>query len=200
MNRWVSQGDEVDAAFAQFFVNSSLAPVLLFRRRLKSVADALKGIKSHGFSRSRWGAVLRYWDAVCRQSPSGLIRYLEPWVHWILLDLLGFYKWVFDALGVLNDLVRQVVVTRRDSGLHRWACWLSEDLGSRPYGWLRPDFVPSSPFLVIKDQEAKTYRTLAEPHLIDAEFRQAWMPYLCKSGHPVVTVEQFLVFVDPFLP
>ena len=35
----VSQGDEVDVESAQFFVNSSLAPVLLIRRRLKSVED-----------------------------------------------------------------------------------------------------------------------------------------------------------------
>ena len=39
----VSQGDKVDTKSAQFFVNSSLSPVLLFRRRLKSVADVLKG-------------------------------------------------------------------------------------------------------------------------------------------------------------
>ena len=37
----VSQGDEVDSNCAQFFVNSSLSLVLLFRRRLKSVADVL---------------------------------------------------------------------------------------------------------------------------------------------------------------
>ena len=30
-----SQGDEVDVRCAQYFVNSSLAPVVLFRRRLK---------------------------------------------------------------------------------------------------------------------------------------------------------------------
>ena len=38
------------------------------------------------------------------------------------------------------------------------------------------------------------------PHPIDAEFCKAWMPYFCRSGHPVVTVSQFLDFVDPFLP
>ena len=43
----VCQHDEVDKHCAQYFVNSSLSPVLLFRRRLKSVADVLKefGIK-----------------------------------------------------------------------------------------------------------------------------------------------------------
>ena len=50
---------------AQYFVNSSFAPVLLFRRRLKSVADVLKGIRSTGFTQSRWDAPQRYWSAVC---------------------------------------------------------------------------------------------------------------------------------------
>ena len=46
---------------AQCFVHSSLSPVLLFRRRLKSVADVLKGIKGKGFysgSVGRFGRVL----------------------------------------------------------------------------------------------------------------------------------------------
>ena len=38
-----SQGNEVDVHCAQYFANSSLAPVVLFRRRLKSVADVLNG-------------------------------------------------------------------------------------------------------------------------------------------------------------
>ena len=46
----VSHGDEVDRHCAQFFVNSSFSPVLLFRRHLKSVADVLKGIRSKGFT------------------------------------------------------------------------------------------------------------------------------------------------------
>ena len=58
---------------------------------------------------------------------------------------------------------------------------------------------PPSSFLVIQDEEAQTSRILVEPHLIDAELRKAWMPYFCRSGHLVVTVDQFLDFVDPFL-
>ena len=50
------QGDEVDVHCAQYFVNSSLAPVL-FRRRLESVADVLKGIRSRGFTQPRWDAL-----------------------------------------------------------------------------------------------------------------------------------------------
>ena len=51
-----------------------------------------------------------------------------------------------------------------------------EDLGARPYAWLRPDFFPPSPFLVIKNPPTKASRILVEPHLIGAEFRKAWMP------------------------
>ena len=43
-----SNGDEVDVYCAQYFVNSSLDPVVLFRRRLKSVADVLKGTGDKG--------------------------------------------------------------------------------------------------------------------------------------------------------
>ena len=43
----------------------SLAPVLLSRRRIKSVADVLKGIRQNGFSQARCGALLGRWKAVC---------------------------------------------------------------------------------------------------------------------------------------
>ena len=110
-------------------------------------------------------------------------------------DLHGFYRWVFDSHDLLNGFLRQVVVSRRDIGLRKWVNWLREDSCSRPYAWLRPDFVLPSPFLVVKDPQTKSYRILVEPHLIDAEFRKAWMPFFCTSGHPVVTPDQFLDFV-----
>ena len=53
--------------------------------------------------------------------------------------------------------------------------------------------------LVFKDEVAKTSKIFVELHLIDAEFRKAWMPFFCRSGHPVITNDQFLAFVDPFL-
>ena len=80
----MSQGDEVDVLSAQYFVNSSLAPVLLFRRRLKSVADVLQEIGKHGFTQD---ALLRKWGAVCRHGP---ISTLHPWCDWGPPDLNGF--------------------------------------------------------------------------------------------------------------
>ena len=173
----VSHGDQVDVQCAQYFVNSPLAPVVLFRRRLKSVADVLKGIRDKGFISSRWNALLRYWEAVCRHGPCGPISSLEPWDWWIPPDVHGFLRWVFDSLELLNDFLQQVVVSRRDIGIRKWVHWLREDLGSRPYAWLKPDFVPLSPVLVVKDPQTESSRILVEPHLIDAEFRKAWMPF-----------------------
>ena len=101
---------------------------------------------------------------------------------------------------MLNGFLKQVVVSRRDVGVRKWTGWRREDLSSRPCVWLRPDFVPPSPFLVVKDPQAGSSRILVEPHLIDAEFRKAWMPFFCRSGHPFVTLDQFLNFVGHLLP
>ena len=196
----VSHSDEVDIRSARHVVNSSLAPVLLFRGRLKSVADVLKGIRSRGFTQARWEALLRCWDDVCRHGLCGPICSLHPWDEWVLPDLHGFYKWVFDAFDLLNDFTKQVVVCPRETGIRKWTRWLREDQGARPYAWLRPDFVPPSPFLLVKDPLTKASRILVEPHLIDAEFRKAWMPFFCRSGHPFVTSDQFLAFVGHLLP
>ena len=185
---------------AHHFVNSFLAPVVLFRRRLKSVADVLKGIRSKGFTQSRWDALLGYWNAVCRLGPCGPISSLHPWDKWVPPDLHGFHKWVFNSLELLNDVTRQVVVCQRDAGVRKWTNWLREDSGSRPHAWLLPDSVPPPPFPISKDPHTQSSRILVEPHLIDAEFRQAWMPFFCRSGHPVVTADQFLDFVGHLLP
>ena len=45
-------------------------------------------------------------------------------------------------------------------GLRKWVNWLREDLGSRPYAWLRPDFVPPPPFLADKDPQTQSSQIL----------------------------------------
>ena len=54
--------------------------------------------------------------------------------------------------------------------------------------------------LLLRIIRLESSRILVEPHLIDAEFRKAWMPFFCRSGHPVVTADQFLDFVGHILP
>ena len=107
---------------------------------------------------------------------------------------------VSDSLDILNDFAGQVVVSRREAAVRKWTNWLREDLGSRLHAWLRPDFVPPSPFLVVKDPQTQSSRILVEPHLIDAEFCKAWMSFFCWSGHLVKTVDQFSGFVGHLLP
>ena len=80
--------------------------------------------------------------------------------------------------------------------------WLRKDLGSRPCAWIWRDFVPPSPFLVIKDPQTQSSpsQILVERHLIDAEFRKTWVPFFCGSGHPVVTVDQCIGLKWHLLP
>ena len=79
----VNQGDGVDVEGAPFFVNSFLSPILLFRGRLKSVADVLRGLKRHGHTQTGWDALQGYWG--CCVSSWSLWSYLLPgsrgWVN-----------------------------------------------------------------------------------------------------------------------
>ena len=63
-----ARADAVDCGNCCEFINSSLSPVVLFRRRLLSVG----GVRKCGFSTARWQAPMLRWAAVCRQGPTGL--------------------------------------------------------------------------------------------------------------------------------
>ena len=65
------RADEFDVAHSGFFLNSSLAPVLRFRRSFVSVCNVLRGIKLHGFSETRIAALEYRWQAVVRLGPTG---------------------------------------------------------------------------------------------------------------------------------
>ena len=54
--------------------------------------------------------------------------------------------------------------------------------------------------LLLRILRLSLFRILVFPHLIDAEFRKAWMPFFCRSGPPVVTPDQFLDLVGHLLP
>ena len=56
------------------------------------------------------------------------------------------------------------------------------------------------PFSLSRILRLRSSRIWVEAHLIDAEFRKAWMPFFCRSGHSVVTPEQFLGFIGHLLP
>ena len=101
-----------------------------------------------------------------------------------------------DTLALLNEIVLKVVRHCQTSRSIAWSNWIREDLASLPYKWLRPEFVPPAPYLVCKPQDSPNGSgILVQPH-----FRNAWMPYFRREGHPVVTVQALLDFVGDHLP
>ena len=85
----VSQGDDVDVSSAQYFVNSSLAPVILFRRRLKSVADVLKAFVNTGSHRIGW------------------MPCIGTGLRWVGRDRVGL--WFLWSLGLVGFLLISMV-------------------------------------------------------------------------------------------
>ena len=80
-----------------------------------------------------------------------------------LLICIVFSSLCFDSLEVLNGFFRQVVVAHWDIGIRKWTRSLRDDLSSRPYAWLRHDFVPPSPSLVFKNPQTQFSNILVEP-------------------------------------
>ena len=94
--------------------NSSLAPMLRFRRRFRSVCNVFKGIKTKGVTDAGVTALRHRWAAVTRMGPTGPITSSEPSTDWIPPNLHGFCKWVVDACDILKRFVLDVVHRRAD--------------------------------------------------------------------------------------
>ena len=77
-------------------LSTLLTPLLLLYYSFVGVLNLWRmfseGIRSKGFTQSRWDALLGYWGAVCRHGPCGPISSLHPWDNWIPPDLHGFYR------------------------------------------------------------------------------------------------------------
>ena len=68
-----------------------------------------------------------------------------------------------------------------------------------PKRWLRPDLVLPAPFLQCKPHlTAGGSGVLADPARIDEEFRNAWLPYFCRSGQRDTSLDEFNREVDSF--
>ena len=74
----VSQGDDVDVHCAQYFVNSSLAPVVLSFVGALSLSRMYSKVLGVRVLLSLGGILLVYWEAVCRHGPCGPISSLHP--------------------------------------------------------------------------------------------------------------------------
>ena len=66
-----------------------------------------------------------------------------------------------------------------------------------PYRWLRPDLVPPSPFPQCDlTGTVGGSGVLSDPSLIDQKFREAWLPYFCRSVRGVADFEDFSAEVE----
>ena len=162
--------------------DASLAPLLVLRRRFKAVMDVLGAMIHSGISLSRSVELTAQWDRILALGP------LYPFT----LDDLSFDRgmgvgaFYHAAAGIhrrLSDFIHAVVV-HRDEATREWRDWIREDPMVHPYRWLRPDLVPLAPFLQCEPHLTPGGSgVLADPAGIDEEFRKAWLPYFCRSGH-----------------
>ena len=101
-----------------------------------------------------------------------------------------FHRIVSDVHRRLSDFVHAVVVHRRD-----------EAIRGHPCKWLRPELIHPAPFLRCQPHLTPGGSgVLADPARIDEEFRKAWLPYFCRSGQRVTSLEEFSFEVEGWLP
>ena len=138
----VDRVDEFDVTHSGFFVNSSLVPVLRFRRSLFLYVMSFLELCCMGSQRPGLllygivGVPLFVWALLVLSLRLSLGPIGSP------LIFMGFYKWAMDTLALLSDLVLKAVHHRQTARLQAWSNWIREDLTSHPYQWLRPEFFP----------------------------------------------------------
>ena len=136
--------DVVDGAGVFFYRDSSIAPLLDMRRRLKAVLGVLDAMIRSGVSLPRSVELTAQWDRILAVGP----------LHPVTLDDLssdrgmGIGAFFHAASGIhrrLSDFIHAVVVCRRDEAIRGWRNWIREDPLVHPYKWLRPDLIPPAP-------------------------------------------------------
>ena len=180
--------------------DSSIAPLLDLRRRLKAVMELVDAIIRYGVSLSRSIELSAHWDKILS------IGLLFP----VTLDdfqalrgagLGDFHHGVCCIHRRLCDFLHSIVVHRRDEAIRGWRNWIREDPLVHPYNWLRLDLVLPSPFLQCEPHlSSGGSGVLSDPDRIDEEFRKAWLPYFCRSGQREASLEEFDEEVDGWLP
>ena len=161
------------------------------RRRFRAVIDVLDSMISYGVTLARSVELTAQWNR---------ILYIEP-LHPVVLDDLhavegfglgDFCRVVGDLHRRLSNFIHSIVVHRRDEAIRVWRNWLREDPLVHPYKWLRPDLVLPAPFLLCQPHLTPGGSgVLADPARIDEEFRNAWLPYFCRSGQREASLEEF---------
>ena len=183
--------DPGDGALVDLYRDHSVAPLVDLRRRLRAVLDIIAAIGRSGFTVSRGLELTRQWSSIVAIGPQGNIT-ADDLARISGLGLAGMEASVVDLHHGLNGLLQNIVRRRRDRALLGWKAWILEDPSSHPYRWLRPDLIPPSPFLQCDPRDTVDGSgVIADPALIDAKFREAWMPYFSRSSRGSADLDDF---------
>ena len=141
--------DVHDAAGVFLYRDASLAPLLDMRRRFKAVMGVLDAMIRSGVSFAFSVELTAQWDKILAVGPCYPVTHDDFGAVW-LLGIGEFHHVVSGLHRRLSDFIHSVVVHRRDDAIRGWRNWIREDPMVHPYRWLRPDLVPTAPFLQCK--------------------------------------------------
>ena len=137
--------DAHDAADVFLYRDSSIAPLLDLRRRLKAVMELVDAMIRYGVSLSRSLELSAQWDKILSIGPLFPVT-LDDFQVLRGAGLGDFSHGVCCIHRRLCDFIHSIVVHRRDEAIRGWRNWIREDPLVHPYKWLRPDLVPPAPF------------------------------------------------------
>ena len=188
--------DARGAADVFLYRDSSIAPLLDLRRRLKAVMELVDAMIRYGVSLSRSVELSAQWDKILGIGPLFPVT-LADFEGLRGIGLGDFYHGVCVIHHRLCDFIHSIVVHRRDEAIRSWRNWIREDPLVHPYKWLRPDLVLPAPFLQCEPHLSSCGSgVLSDPSRIDEEFRKAWLPYFCHSGQREASLEEFDLEVE----
>ena len=183
--------DPGDGAQVDQYRDDSVAPLIDLWRRLRSVLDVVGAIGRSGFSLVRGLELTRQWEKVLRGGPLGTVT--EEQLRTVSgLQLPDFGVEVELMHNEMYRFLHDIVARRKDCAVRRWRAWILEDPLVHLYRWLSPDLVPPSPFLQCDPTcTVGGSGVLSDPSLTDQKFREAWLPYFCRSVRGVADLEDF---------
>ena len=171
--------DPGDGAQVDLYRDNSIAPLIDLRIRLRSVLDVTGAIGGSGYSLARSLELTRQWWRVLQCGPLGTVT--EERLRTVSgLNLPGLEVEVGLMFDELHKFLHDIVVRRKDCAVRGWRAWILEDPLVHPYRWLRPDLVPS-PFPQCDPTCTVGGSGVLSDSLIDQKFREAWLPYFCRS-------------------
>ena len=148
--------------------------------------DVIAAIGRSGFTVSRGLELTRQWSSIVAGGPQGNVT-AEALARVAGLGLADMEASVTDLHHGLDRFLQSIVRHRKDKAVLGWKAWILEDPSTHTYRWLRPDLVPPSPFLQCDPWDTVGGSgVIADPALIDAKFREAWMPYFSRSSRALL--------------